>query len=84
MIQKAFITKYALSSGIEEVEMDVILNDPHFTKKGYRKQNGFQQSFYNDDFHLTKEDAIKDAEKRRKKKIESLQKQISKLEKLSF
>jgi hypothetical protein len=40
--------------------------------------------FYNDDFHLTKEDALKDAEKRRKKKIESMKKQISKLERLSF
>ena len=84
MIQKVFITKYALTSGIEEAEMDVKLNNPNFKKSCYGKFKGFSQGFYNDDFHLTKEDALKDAEKRRKKKIESLKKQISKLEQLSF
>lgn len=53
---------------------DVTLNDTHFKKKCYGKFKSFSQGFYNDDFHLTKEDAIKDAEKRRKKKIESLKK----------
>ena len=84
MIQKVFITKYALTSGIEEIEMEVKLNDAHFKKSCYGKFKGFSQRFYNDDFHLTKEDALKDAEKKRKKKIESLKKQISKLEQLSF
>ena len=84
MIQKIFVTKYALTDGIEEVEMDVTLNDTHFKKKCYGKYKGFSQGFYNDDFHLTKEDALKDAEKRRKKKIESFKKQIAKLEQMSF
>jgi hypothetical protein len=84
MTQKVFITKYALTNGIEEVEMDVSLNDGNFKKKCYGKYNGFSQGFYNDDFHLTKEEALKDAEERRKKKIESLKKQITKLERLSF
>lgn len=35
MIQKIFVTKYALTCGIEEVEMDVTLNDTHFKKKCY-------------------------------------------------
>ena len=84
MVQKVFITKYALTSGIEEVEMDVMLDDPSFKKKCFGNYNNLKLGFYNDDFHLTMEDALKDAEKRRKKKIESLKKQISKLEKLSF
>ena len=84
MIQKVFISKYALTSGIQEAEMYVTLNDTHFKKKCYGKFKGFSQGFYNDDFHLTKEDALKDAEKRRKKKVESLKKQIEKLENMSF
>ena len=84
MIQKVFITKYALTSGIVEIEMDVKLDDPYFKKKCYGKFKGVSQGFYNDEIHLNKEEALKDAEKRRKKKIESLKKQISKLEELSF
>jgi hypothetical protein len=84
MIQKVFITKYALTNGIEEVEMDVILNPEHFDKKCWGKWKGYSQGFYNNDFHLTKDEALNDAEKRRKKKIESLKKQISKLERMTF
>lgn len=84
MLQKVFITKYALSTGIQEVEMDVDMNPEHFKKKCFGKWKGYWQGFYNDDFQLTKEEAIKDADKRRKKKIESFKKQIDKLEKLSF
>ena len=84
MVQKVFITKYALTGGIKECELDVTLDDTNFKKKCYGKFKGFSQGFYNDDFHLTIEDALKDAEKRRKKKIESLKKQIVKLEQMSF
>jgi len=84
MLQKVFVTKYALSNGIEEVEMEVTLNPEHFDKKCYGRWKGYSQCFYNDDFHLTKEEALIDAEKRRKKKIESLKKQIQKLERMSF
>lgn len=84
MLQKVFITKYALTSGIEEAELDVKENPEHFKKSCYGKWKGWTQGFYNDDFHLTKEEALIDAEKRRKKKIESLKRQIAKLEKLSF
>jgi len=84
MLQKVFITKYALTNGIEEVELDVKENPEHFKKSCYGKWKGYSQGFYNDDFHLTKEEALIDAEKRRKKKIESLKKQIQKLERMSF
>ena len=82
MIQKVFITQYALSSGIVECEMDVKME----TKSCYGKPEGFAFStgFYGTDFHLTIEDAIKDSEKRKEKKIISLEKQIIKLKKLSF
>jgi len=82
MIQKVFITKYALTSGIMECEMDVKME----TKSCYGKPEGFAfaTGFYGTDFHLTKEDAIKDCEKRKEKKILSLEKQIVKIKKLSF
>ena len=67
-MQKVFITKYALTKGIEEAEMNVILNDPYFKKRCHGKFKGLHRGFYNDEFHLTKEEALKDAEKRRKKK----------------
>jgi hypothetical protein len=84
MAQKVFITKYALTTGIQELEMDVTINDENFSKKCYGKFDGILIGYFNDDFHLTKEEALKDAEKRRQKKIELLKRQIAKLEKLSF
>jgi hypothetical protein len=82
MIQKVFITKYALSSGIMECEMDVKEDE----KSCYGKPEGFafRTGFYNNDFHLTKEEAVKDCEQRKIKRINSLEKQIIKLNKLSF
>ncbi len=82
MIQTVFITKYALTSGIDEVVMDV--KETPFRKHCYGKWNGFNKSFFNNDFHLTKEEALADAEKKRIKKIESLKKQIIHLEEMSF
>ena len=40
------------------------------------------QGFYGNDFQMTEELALADAERRRVRKIESLKKQIAKLEKL--
>lgn len=84
MIQKVYITKYILTQGMLEATMDVNLDDVHFKKKCWGKINGISSGLYNDEFHLTKEDALKDAEKRRLKKIESLKKQIVKLENMKF
>lgn len=82
MKQKVFITKYAFSTGIIECVMDVISE----TKSCYGKPDGFAYNigFYGTDFHLTKEEAVKDCEKRKEKKIRSLEKQILKIKKLSF
>ena len=82
MVKKAFITKYALTSGILEQELEVEEHPQYFKK--YAHDKSMNRSYFNDEFHLTKEEAIKDAEKRRIKKIESLKKQILKLENLKF
>jgi hypothetical protein len=84
MLQKIFITKCALTEGIKEAEMEVTLKDDYFKKKCHGKFNGFLTMFFNDDFHLTMEDAIEDAKKRQAKKIAYLEKQLLKLKKITF
>jgi len=82
-MQKVYITKYVFSQGIVEAEMNVVLNE-NYGKTCNGKFNGYTSFFFKDEFHLTREDAIIDAEKRRKKKIQTLNKQIDKLNKLVF
>lgn len=78
---KVFITKHALTRGIKEIEAEVIKLDYHnaeYVRYDYR-------CFYiGSNAFLNKADAIKKAEDMRKKKIASLKKQISKLEKITF
>lgn len=82
MEKKVYITKYALTKGILEKEARV----EDFG-------NGHLRAFVNGDYSsygigseafFEREDAVKNAEKRRKKKIESLIKQINKLENFKF
>jgi hypothetical protein len=81
-MEKVYITKYALSSGILEKKADIA-----------DFMTGHKRAFVEGDFlsygigseaFLKKEDAIENAEKRRRKKIESLKKKINKLENLKF
>lgn len=82
MEKKVYITKYALTGGIIEKEARV-----------YDYGNGHLRAFVNGDYSsygigseafFEKEEALKNAEKRRTKKIDSLKKQIKKLENLKF
>lgn len=79
-----FITKYALTSGI--IEMEAEIKDCDWSKKKTsawgKIEGGYPTGFYNNDFHLTKEEAEVDVKQRIDKKIESLKKQIKKLENL--
>lgn len=82
MEAKVFLTKYALSSGIEEVELirEFKVDNMKFV---YVKDKHGSYKIGSEAF-FSKEDAIKQAEKMRLKKIESLKKQIKKLESLKF
>ena len=78
---KVWITKYALTGGIIEAE-----GEPYGLEwvsaswdNGYWR-NDFEQGEWFD----TKEGAIQKAEEMRQKKIESLKKQIKKLEEMRF
>ena len=85
MKQKVFITKYALTKGIIECEMELRYRDDGFIFcHGYIDIPNSSGYFYGDDFQLTKEDAIKYAEKRREDKVKIIKKKLLKLEKLSF
>lgn len=79
---KVFITNYALTKGIIEKEVEI---------HSYR--NGSKYAYVRGEFigyNMEKEafsnheDAIRKAEEMKQKKIASLKKQITKLEKLSF
>lgn len=75
---KAFVTKYALSSGIKTVEATRAISDPRYISYG---TNGFVGPT---DWHNNEEDAKAKAESMRKKKIKSLESQLKKLRDLKF
>jgi hypothetical protein len=82
MMQKVYVTKYALTRGILEYpgkvysDKAIICYDDSFPK-GWMLFFG-NQAFFN------KEDALKQANKIRDLKVASLKKQIHKLSKLEF
>ena len=86
---KVWITKYALTDGITDGEVIAehkIRENPIETKIKYLCKNAVGDQFYldSDDFCYTYEAAIQKAEEMRQKKIESLKKQIKKLEEMRF
>ncbi len=83
IMAKVFITRYALTSGIREIEAD-IHKSTFIDQDGYVKDGSFSFHYIGRDAFTEKSEALKKAEDMRKKKIASLRKQIDKLEKLSF
>ena len=84
---KAWITKYALTQGIIGVEIidNCLSADP--TGNMIKIRDGNINTYYHgkgNEWHETKESAIKKAEEMRQKKIASLKKQIEKLERMKF
>lgn len=80
---KVFITKYALTSGIKEVETE-IHKSTFKDYPNYIRDSAYSFHYIGKDAFLNKSEALQKAENMRKKKIASLRKQIEKLEKLSF
>lgn len=77
----AFITRYALTTGIYKVEGEV--KDDIFMQ--LRNGRGaFDQYFFGKDWHLTEEEAIARAEEMRIRKLKSLDAQIKKISLLKF
>ena len=84
---KVWITKYALTRGIEEITSDDV-SRIFIEKNGdlvmYGKSGMFPVRYGTDNYSLDKQSAIKKAEEMRKKKIAGLKKQIEKLERMRF
>lgn len=76
---KVYVTKYALTQGIFVIECKEV-----DTKTVQDLDSRFPQFFYKPHWHMTREGAIRQAEKMRQKRIESLQKQLAYLETLTF
>lgn len=72
-----YITKYALTKGILEVE-GVVEEKGYMSPPLYAK--GHYGYFYKPDYHETLEEAIKQACTMRIEKVKSLEKQIEKLQ----
>lgn len=77
-----YITKYALTQGIIEIDTDT-LDSYNINKcRLYVTDKTNSKTSYNTkEWYAVKSFALEDAERRRARKIESIQKQIEKLEK---
>lgn len=83
MEAKVFITKYALTKGIQEVKANITKSWPDNVR--FASVYGFYTDFVvGRNAFIDKSEAVKQAEKMRLKRIESLKKQIKKLEDLKF
>lgn len=78
---KAYITKYALTKGITEMEGKI---SDHVPAMFCPISKGYIQPVHKPYWHSNKEEAIQQANKMRDAKTSSLKKQIEKLEKLNF
>lgn len=81
---KVWITKYALTKGMSEVDLDKVVGAHINGENLYYRVNGFPIGYIKGEWHTEKSNAIAKAEEMRTKKIASLKKQIEKLENLNF
>ena len=81
---KAWITTYALTSGIKEVSGEISKGSVSMFCYGDQSYGGQFAHGKGKDWHLTKEGALKRADAMRLKKITSLLKQIEKLRDMEF
>lgn len=78
---KVWITKYALTTGIEEVEAEVTESRGSMIQVTGRQ---FGTYYHKPFWHTSREEAVAHAELLRAKKLKSLRKAIAKLESLQF
>lgn len=82
-IFKAWVTKYALTEGIEFVEAELCANISE-TMISYGSNGYSAQHAHAKDWHRTPEAALARAEEMRKAKIYSVKKRLAKLENMKF
>lgn len=79
---KVYITKYALTSGVFVFECEMKKDGSYVY--GTRSKRHMLELFHGNDFHTTKESALKRCEEMRAKKIKSLKKQTQKILDIKF
>lgn len=79
---KVWITKYALTQGIYEVEGETSFRDGMFCVP--KTEKTFAAYYHKPDWHETKAEAIARAEQMRANKLKSLDKQIAKIKAMRF
>lgn len=79
-----WVTKYALTSGIMEVQAEWDSDRPQMITWGERSAASIMQFAHGNDWHRLEVDAKNRAEQLRKKKIASLKKQLARLEAMKF
>ena len=81
-----FITKYALTLGIQEKDAEVCasISSKMIEVKSGPENHSYGEHYHKPHWHLTREDAVVQAEKMRKNKLASLKKSMDKLTKLQF
>ncbi len=77
-----WITKYALTTGIFSAEVQDCFDTNDTLVRDTTKQ--YANYYHDREWHRTREEAVRHAEKMRKKKIASLKKSIEKIKKLDF
>jgi hypothetical protein len=78
---KVWITKFALTTGIQELEVE---HDDRYPRMVTARTTGLSRYFHGNDWHLTEESARQRAREMQGAKISSTRKQLSALEKMSF
>lgn len=79
-----WVTKYALTTGIEKHEAVTTCSDDMVCVRGDRIKGEYDQHFHGKDWHTTEEEAKKRAEEMRVKKLKSMEKQMKKIKSLVF
>lgn len=79
-LTRIYVTRYALTTDIEVADAKISFGGKMATYKSGRDTI----HVHGKDFHLTREAAFADAERRRKAKLASIEKQAAKLRALKF
>ena len=79
----AYVTKYALTAGVQEILVEDCFDTSPTMVKDLR-EGAIHNYYHNGDWHRSRDEAVKRAEKMRAKKLASLQKQIDRIRKLVF
>lgn len=80
-VYKVYITKYCISSGIEEAEVEETAHNPDIVR---RIDRIYPELYYKPFWHESIDDAVKHANEVKRKRIEALKRQIKKLQQKEF